>query len=85
MRRYEKDIEYLEQILKQRCPYCDYSLQKPYKSKRECGRCDFILHGNPKLTAYKEIIKEWTDRGIGACFVLIPLIIFELIKYFTPL
>lgn len=64
MRRYEKDIEYLEQILKQRCPYCDYSLQKPYKSKRECGRCDFILHGNPKLTAYKEIEEpfDWTVK-----------------------
>ncbi len=48
-------------------------------------KLDQLTTNDTKQEAKKEIIKEWTDRGIGACFVLIPLIIFELIKYFTPL
>ena len=48
-------------------------------------KLDKLTTNDARQEAKEEIIKEWTDRGIGACFVLIPLIIFELIKYFTPL
>lgn len=51
---YIEDPGYVEKILKEKkCPYCDYSLRKPYPTKRECESCDFILYGNPKLVAYK--------------------------------
>jgi ribosomal protein L37AE/L43A len=51
---YQEDLKFLEKILKEKkCPYCDYSLRKPYQAKRECKRCDFTLYGNPKLVAFK--------------------------------
>jgi len=50
--KYIEDPEYLEQILKYLCPYCESALKKPYKSKRECTTCDFEIHGNPQYTAY---------------------------------
>ena len=56
--RYEKDPEYLEQINKQKCPYCQCPLKKPYSIKRQCTTCDFEHYGNPELTAYKVIEPE---------------------------
>ena len=57
---YIEDLKYLEKILKEKkCPYCDYSLHKPYLTKRECQRCDFVLLGNPRYVSYKIKVKPF--------------------------
>lgn len=62
-----------------------HGIKKEDGTKTYPSYADQLTTNDTKQEAKEEIIKEWTDRGIGACFVLIPLIIFELIKYFTPL
>lgn len=63
MTEYTEDTAYTTKIIKEnKCPYCDFSLQKPYPTKRECQHCDFTLYGNPRLVAYKrkEEPFDWT-------------------------
>lgn len=55
MTRYVEDPEWLNQINKLTCPYCEYSLHKPHQNKRSCQRCDFELYGDPRAAAYKII------------------------------
>lgn len=56
MTEYVEDTEWLDQIKKQTCPYCEFSLIKPYSNMKKCTKCDFELYGNPENLAYK--IKE---------------------------
>lgn len=54
MEQYREDPEYLEKIHKNICPYCERTLKRPHKGKRECT-CGFILLGDPQAVAYNTI------------------------------
>lgn len=49
------------------------------------NKLDALTTDDIKQKAINEYWEPWKQRFIGACFVLIPMIAFEMIKYFTPL
>ena len=52
MTEYAYDEEWLNNVYRLACPYCEYSMIKPRLGKRKCQRCDFELYGPPKTVAF---------------------------------